>query len=205
TRLSRDWRSDVCSYDLASGADGDEGKTILSGSSNPTSGLGTDGDFYINTSTSTLFGRKSGGSWPSSGTSLIGPQGEQGPQGETGEQGPQGEIGREGPQGSPGEQGRVGERGPQGEQRPQDPAGPPDASNLTGIAQFDRTAVYSYFDIVHGVVEEIVTVQVTPGSTDAENIEKPEILPGVIRVDYNICPPSPSISGTNNIIIHWLI
>lgn len=52
---------------------GTNGRTILSGSVNPTT-EGDNGDFYINTSTSTLFGPKASGAWPS-GVSLIGPQG----------------------------------------------------------------------------------------------------------------------------------
>ena len=52
---------------------GTNGRTILSGSVNPTT-QGDNGDFYINTSTSTLFGPKASGTWPS-GVSLIGPQG----------------------------------------------------------------------------------------------------------------------------------
>lgn len=54
------------------GTNGTDGKTILNGTSNPTSGTGVDGDFYINTSTSTLFGPKASGTWPS-GVSLVGP------------------------------------------------------------------------------------------------------------------------------------
>jgi hypothetical protein len=50
---------------------------------------------------------------------IVGPQGEQGPQGEVGPQGPQGEKGEVGPQGPVGEQGPEGPMGPQGEQGPQ--------------------------------------------------------------------------------------
>ena len=48
-----------------------------------------DGDFYINTTTNTIFGPKTSGTW-GSGTSLIGPQGPQGNTGATGAQGPAG-------------------------------------------------------------------------------------------------------------------
>lgn len=57
----------------ADGSDGADGKTVLNGTVNPTT-EGVDGDFYINTTTDTIFGPKSGGSW-GSGTSLIGPTG----------------------------------------------------------------------------------------------------------------------------------
>ncbi|QRQ85978.1 hypothetical protein [Cupriavidus oxalaticus] len=40
------------------------GNTILSGSVDPTDGVGNNGDYYINTSTSTLFGPKADGTWP---------------------------------------------------------------------------------------------------------------------------------------------
>ncbi len=59
----------------------------------------------------------------------VGPQGEQGLQGETGPQGPQGEqglqgeTGPQGPQGEQGLQGETGPQGPQGEQGLQGPAG----------------------------------------------------------------------------------
>jgi uncharacterized protein (TIGR02145 family) len=57
------------------GAAGLNGKTILSGTANPTAGLGTIGDFYLNTSTNTLFGPKTSGTWPATGASLTGPAG----------------------------------------------------------------------------------------------------------------------------------
>ncbi|WP_394265629.1 hypothetical protein, partial [Bergeyella zoohelcum] len=60
----------------SAGPAGANGKTILSGTSNPTN-QGTDGDFYINTTTNTLFGPKTGSNW-GSGKSLIGPKGANG-------------------------------------------------------------------------------------------------------------------------------
>ncbi|VDH02610.1 collagen-like protein [Bergeyella zoohelcum] len=60
----------------SAGPAGANGKTILSGNSNPTN-QGTDGDFYINTTTNTLFGPKTGSNW-GSGKSLIGPKGANG-------------------------------------------------------------------------------------------------------------------------------
>jgi len=47
------------------GTPGADGRTILNGTGNPTGSVGKDGDFYINTTTTTLFGPKSGGAWPS--------------------------------------------------------------------------------------------------------------------------------------------
>ena len=45
------------------GADGSDGKTLLYGGTNPTS-QGTNGDFYINTSTYYIFGPKENNIWP---------------------------------------------------------------------------------------------------------------------------------------------
>jgi len=56
------------------GVAGNNGRTILSGVINPTSSVGSNGDFYINTATSYLFGPKSNGNWPD-GISLVGPPG----------------------------------------------------------------------------------------------------------------------------------
>jgi hypothetical protein len=64
------------------GPSGADGNTILYGSSDPSSGVGVAGNFYINTSTHFLFGPKTT-SWPP-GTSLIGPQGATGASGAPG-------------------------------------------------------------------------------------------------------------------------
>lgn len=58
---------------------GTDGNTILYGTAAPTT-EGVNGDFYIRTTTSMLYGPKSSGTWPA-GTSLIGPQGPEGPAG----------------------------------------------------------------------------------------------------------------------------
>ena len=73
----------------AQGPAGANGQTILNGTSNPASGTGTLGDFYLNTATNTLFGPKTAGGW-SIGVSLVGPAGPAGPQGAIGPQGPTG-------------------------------------------------------------------------------------------------------------------
>jgi hypothetical protein len=58
---------------------------------NPSAATGANGDFYINTTTSTLFGAKVSGAWPS-GTSLIGAQGAVGPAGPSGATGADGQM-----------------------------------------------------------------------------------------------------------------
>ena len=94
----------------AAGVAGADGKTVRNGTSNPVSGTGVDGDFYINTATNTLFGPKANGVWPS-GVSLVGPTGATGPQGI---QGPTGATGATGPQGPMGDTGATGPQGPTG-------------------------------------------------------------------------------------------
>ena len=86
--------------DGVDGADGLDGKTVLNGTVDPTT-EGVDGDFYINTTTDTIFGPKAGGVW-GSGTSLVGPTGATGPQGPQGDPGPTGATGNTGPAGADG-------------------------------------------------------------------------------------------------------
>jgi hypothetical protein len=91
---------------LATGAAGADGKTVRNGTTVPSSGLGVDGDFYIRTTTSEIYGPKTAGAWGSP-VSLVGPQGPQGTAGAagaagaTGPTGPTGATGPTGPAGSP--------------------------------------------------------------------------------------------------------
>jgi hypothetical protein len=68
------------------GAPGADGKTVLSGTTTPGGGLGSNGDFYIRTTTSDIYGPKAGGSWGSP-TSLIGATGSTGGAGSAGADG----------------------------------------------------------------------------------------------------------------------
>lgn len=65
----------------APGAPGANGNTILNGSGVPSVGIGVNGDFYLRTDTTCLYGPKASGVWPGTCTSLIGPQGPPGPAG----------------------------------------------------------------------------------------------------------------------------
>jgi hypothetical protein len=56
------------------GPKGTPGTSILSGSTPPTT-QGSTGDFYLDTSTVSLYGPKTFGRWPAAGTSLVGPPG----------------------------------------------------------------------------------------------------------------------------------
>jgi hypothetical protein len=64
------------------GTDGTDGKTVLNGTTDPTT-EGADGDFYINTTSSEIFGPKAAGTWPA-GVSLVGPTGDAGADGADG-------------------------------------------------------------------------------------------------------------------------
>ncbi len=90
----------------SNGTPGLDGKTVLNGTNNPIT-QGVNGDFYINTSTNTLFGPKANGSWPA-GVSLVGPQGAAGQTGQTGPAGSAGIQGPIGPQGVSGSNGVAG-------------------------------------------------------------------------------------------------
>jgi Collagen triple helix repeat (20 copies) len=75
------------------GPSGATGTGVLSGSGPPSTTLGANGDFYIDTSANTLYGPKSDAGWGSP-VSLVGPQG---PQGATGSTGSTGATGPPGP------------------------------------------------------------------------------------------------------------
>jgi hypothetical protein len=55
-------------------AGGRDGKSVRYGTNDPVATDGTDGDFWINTTTHFIFGPKASGAWPA-GTSLVGPAG----------------------------------------------------------------------------------------------------------------------------------
>ena len=52
--------------------------TLLNGRGNPPDSAGERNDFWLNTTTTTLFGPKRGDAWPTEGVKLIGGQGEAG-------------------------------------------------------------------------------------------------------------------------------
>jgi len=74
---------------------GASGNSVLSGSGAPSGGTGVNGDFYINTATSDIYGPKAAGSWGSP-TSLIGATGSTGGAGATGATGSAGADGADG-------------------------------------------------------------------------------------------------------------
>jgi len=66
------WLKLTNSSETSSGGGTATTNTILNGTVVPGAGVGVNGDFYLNTATTTLYGPKSGGSWPANGTALIG-------------------------------------------------------------------------------------------------------------------------------------
>lgn len=64
------------------GPAGVDGKTLLHGVGAPVADLGRDGDFYLDTGASALYGPRAG-TWPATGGSLVGARGATGPAGGT--------------------------------------------------------------------------------------------------------------------------
>ena len=108
----------------ATGAAGAPGNSFISGSGAPNNAVGANGDFYISTGTSTLYGPKAAGVWPA-GVSLVGATGATGATGGTGVTGPAGTNGNNGATGAAGATGSTGPTGP---------AGNPGATGFTGPA-----------------------------------------------------------------------
>ena len=76
------------------GQNGRDGKDILSGTSDPTSEIGKEGDKYVNTTTGDIFVKKNG-QWEREGN-LKGPKGDKGETGAAGENGQNGQNGQNG-------------------------------------------------------------------------------------------------------------
>lgn len=112
------------------GIQGPNGSQILSGSGVPSSSLGVNGDFYLDISTSKLYGPKTAASWgsPLSLMGATGANGATGAQGNTGATGAQGSTGATGVQGNTGATGATGVAGA---------AGTPGSKILSGTAMPD--------------------------------------------------------------------
>ncbi|MGC4393790.1 hypothetical protein [Hydrogenophaga sp. T2] len=63
---------------------------VIAGAGAPGDSVGNDGDYYLDTAASLLYGPKAGGAWPPLGVSLTGPAGPPGPAGPSGATGPAG-------------------------------------------------------------------------------------------------------------------
>jgi hypothetical protein len=87
------------------------GNSLLNGSGAPASALGSNGDFYIDTTAEEIYGPKASGAWPA-GVSLVGPTGATGPAGPAGPTGAAGPAGAAGATGATGPAGATGATGP---------------------------------------------------------------------------------------------
>lgn len=109
--------------------------TLLNGIGAPSSSLGNNGDFYIDTVGMNIYGPKKKNAWPIP-KSLVGPPGSPGASGKPGSNG---KDGRDGANGKDGSSGKDGDRGPvgassvtAGEIGPAGPIGPPGATGAAG-------------------------------------------------------------------------
>jgi hypothetical protein len=78
------------------GTPGVDGTNVLHGSGAPSSGVGTNGDFYIDIDVWDIYGPKAGGAWPGSPVSLVGPTGLTGTSIRSGSGAPSGGLGNDG-------------------------------------------------------------------------------------------------------------
>lgn len=99
------------------GIDGINGKTILSGKGEPSTSLGTIGDFYLNLDNYNLYGPKSEQGWGNP-ISLIGAKGDKGEDGKDGADGQNGADGKDGKDGADGKNGADGRDGVDGKDAP---------------------------------------------------------------------------------------
>ena len=83
----------ISEEDIYDGIDGQNGKDILSGTTDPTSETGKEGDKYVNTTTGDIFVKKNG-QWEREGN-LKGPKGDKGEDGATGAAGQNGRDGKD--------------------------------------------------------------------------------------------------------------
>ena len=97
---------------ITKGDSGQDGKDILSGTSDPTSETGKEGDKYVNTTTGDIFVKKNG-QWEREGN-IKGPKGDKGETGATGAAGQNGQNGRDGQNGQNGRDGENGQNGQNG-------------------------------------------------------------------------------------------
>lgn len=124
----------------ATGAPGAAGTSLLSGAGLPSNAVGGNGDYYINTTNSSLIGPKAAGAWPVFGVSLMGPAGPAGATGAPGIPGTPGAPGAPGSAGTPGAAGTTGAAGPAGTSVLAGAGAPAGALGNVGDLYFDSTA-----------------------------------------------------------------
>ncbi len=202
------------------GNDGDvgpTGKSVLDGIAAPSSPLGQEGDFYLNTQTHEIFGPKMGNDW-GAGTSIIGPQGPIGNSGAdslvpgpTGNDGIDGTNGADGASGAGGSsaydtwlaqsntgseadfvaslKGDKGENGDQGEPGPAGNDGIiPGHGSISGLGADDHT---QYHNDARGDARYHKKSEHVTMSTGASDAGKPVTLDAAGKLDLSIL----SVSG----------
>jgi hypothetical protein len=97
-KASGSWPAGV----LLIGAAGSNGNTVLTTSGLPSSGVGQNGDYAYDPTSTRIYGPKSAGAWSGPGTLLTGPQGPTGTTGSTGAPGATGSTGAPGATGAAG-------------------------------------------------------------------------------------------------------
>ena len=106
--------------------------TWLSGAGAPADSLGTNSDFYLDTTASAWYGPKAGNTWTATGPNdLVGPPG---PMGADGPPGPMGVMGLTGADGAPGPMGVMGLTGADGAPGPMGVQGVQGVQGIQGIA-----------------------------------------------------------------------
>jgi hypothetical protein len=123
---------------------GIEGGVVLHGAGPPNDEQGNEGDFYIDTAASALYGPKTE-TWAGTGPLSLGggvggargPAGPTGPAGKEGKEGREGKAGPAGPGGATGSAGVSGSRGPEGAKGE---AGPPGISGISGYEVVQKSS-----------------------------------------------------------------
>lgn len=185
----------------ATGAAGADGKSLRSGSGAPSSGLGVNGDFYIDTDTNRLYGPKTSGSW-GGGTSIVGPAGATGPQGAaatvsvgtvtTGAAGSSVSVTNAGtssaavfdftiPRGDTGNTGATGATGPQGSTGPQGPAATISVGTTTTGAAGSSASVANS-GTSGAAVFDFTIPRGDTGATGPVGPQGPQGLPGTVSL-----------------------
>ncbi|PHR02365.1 MAG: hypothetical protein COB29_13985 [Sulfitobacter sp.] len=182
------------------GAIGPAGNSVLNGSVAPSSQLGQEGDFYLNTQTHNIFGPKTTDAW-GTGTSIIGPQGLIGENGaDSIVPGPPGNNGAEGAEGQSAydfwlSQGNAGTendfiaslKGDKGETGTQGPAGQnatvPDHSSIPGLDADDHT---QYHNDTRGDARYFQKTHFVDSSSGAGDAGKPVILDAAGKLDASM-------------------
>jgi hypothetical protein len=137
----------------AAGPAGADGSVIYSGTGAPATGVGQDGDYYLDRNTGNLYGPKTDSGW---GTPILlgggqgdttggaGAQGPAGPQGPQGPQGPPGSNGANGSNGSNGATGATGATGTAGSQIYSGNGAPAGSLGTNGDYYLDKTNYLLY-------------------------------------------------------------